>query len=547
MRLLNAKTQDFEEFDNDKPKYAILSHRWARGSEEEVLHKFGLPEATTKTGYRKITGTYDEALRRCIEYVWVDTCCIDKRNNTELAEAINSMFRWYEEAEICFAYLEDVPSGEDVTSTDLSFARSQWFTRGWTLQELLEPQRLEYFTEDWESLRDRNTRAAQVSNITGIHEVYLTTWRDSTSPRFDVLCGASVSERMSWAARRQTTKEEYRAYCLLGIFGINMPLIYGEGMNAFFRLQQETMRRSFDPTLLAWNASSYGRPLQPEPPELYSPWKLALNMLTSKDHLRSWELTYPSHRTDRSLAILALAPESFESCADYVPYPVTFDWSFTNEGISASLPVSEDDLFPYMALPCGLRDNPSVLLALPLNRQESGRYVRTCLPAKLVDHRVWHLWPTTKVQLITKPRQNGGAFDGPRCPLQIRRIPANIRLLRIYATDNWMLGHRSTTIRHTFPTQYRALLLLQIEGTVQLFPLLIGGIGLTPDCFFLQPASGTGPLSQLQIEGLFNHPLRNAGLWMPWQLPTTIVHAKVLEQQLLGRDVFVVDICELSR
>jgi hypothetical protein len=549
MRLLNAKTQGFEEFDSDKPKYAILSHRWAGDSKDEVLlHEFGLPEATTKSGYRKIRGTCDEALRRRIEYVWVDTCCIDKTNNTELAEAINSMFRWYEEAEICFAYLEDVPSGEDATSTDLSFARSRWFTRGWTLQELLAPQRLEYFTEDWKSLGDRNIRAAQVSNITGIHEVYLMTWSDSTSPRFDVLRGASVSERMSWAARRQTTKEEDRAYCLMGIFGINMPLTYGEGMNAFFRLQQEIMQRSFDPTLLAWNASTYGRPLRPETPELYSPWKLALNMLTGNDHLRSWSSTYLSAM---SLAILALAPESFESCADYVPHPVTFDWSFTNEGISASLPVSEDDLFPYMALPCGLRENPSVLLALPLKRQKSGGYVRACLPVKLVDHRVWLLWPTKKVQLITKPRQNGGAFDGPSPRLLIRRIPANIRLLRIYATDSWVLGHRSTTIRHPTTlnsTHYRALLLFQIEGAVQLFPLLIKENGLrTPDCLFLQPVSGTEPLSQLQVECLFNHSLRDAGLWMPWQLPTTIVHAKVLEQQLLGRDVYVVDICELSR
>jgi hypothetical protein len=550
MRLLNAKTQGFEEFDNDKPKYAILSHRWARDSKEEVLlHEFGLPEATTKSGYRKIRGTCDEALRRRIEYVWVDTCCIDKTNNTELAEAINSMFRWYEEAEICFAYLEDVPSGEDVTSTDLSIARSQWFTRGWTLQELLAPRRLEYFTEDWESLGDRNTRAVQVSDVTGIHEVYLTTWIDSTNPRFDVLRGASVSERMSWAARRQTTKEEDRAYCLMGIFGINMPLTYGEGMNAFFRLQQEIMQRSFDPTLLAWNASSYGRPLQPDPPELYSPWKLALNMLAGNDHLRSWWSMYRPYPTAASVAILALTPESFESCANYVPHPVTFDWSFTNEGISASLPVSEDDLFPYMALPCGLRENPSVLLALPLERHKSGRYVRACLPVKLVDHRVWHLWPTTKIQLITKPREKGGAFDGPSPPLLIRRIPANIRLLRIYATDNWVLGHRSTTIRTTlYSTCYRALLLLQIEGTVQLFTLLIIGNGLrTPECFFLQLASGTEPPSQLQVECLFNHLLRGAGLWMPWQLPTTIVHAIVLKQQLLGRDVFVVDICELSR
>ncbi|ROW10296.1 hypothetical protein VMCG_02053 [Cytospora schulzeri] len=250
MRLINAATLRFEEFFGASiPIYAILSHTWE--NEEVTFEEFLKPHSTTKDGYIKIKSTCDVALRRGLEYVWIDTCCINKSSSAELTEAINSMFRWYERCELCIAYLVDVaPTGDDPEG----FGSSRWFTRGWTLQELLAPHEVDFFSSDWTPIGTRGKLAGPISRITGVDEVYLVTTKRGS--RFSLLKQASVAERMSWAARRITTREEDIAYCLLGIFGVNMPLIYGEGMNAFIRLQEEILKNCFDPTLLSWNASS---------------------------------------------------------------------------------------------------------------------------------------------------------------------------------------------------------------------------------------------------------------------------------------------------
>jgi len=506
--------------------------------------------------YQKIAGTCNEALRSGIQYVWVDTCCIDKTNSTELAEAINSMFRWYEEAEICFAHLADVPSAKDVSSAKLSLARSRWFTRGWTLQELLAPRCLEFFTEDWAQLGNRDDQAAQISKITGINDVYLTTRLDATGSRFEVLCRASVSERMSWAAGRKTTRAEDQAYCLFGIFGINMPLIYGEGINAFPRLQHEIMRGSFDPTLLAWTAPSKVGPLQPQRSEPYSSWRLALNMLFGRGHPSCstfyswWASEVPA---GPPLGVLAITAEYFRDCKNYVPYDFAFNWSPTNEGISVSLPVSEDP-FPYMVLPCALRHDPFMLLALQLDFRQNDWHARLCTPPKLVDHRMWHLWPTKRVQLVTKLQKNGRPYDRPDCRLQMRNIPGNIRVLHIYATDGWILGHSFTSIRHAY-TGPLALLLLQVKDNTQTFAVLIREIFLRgPACYFLRLATQPESLSQHQIEGLFNHLSQSerpqisdtTDISEYLRLPTNIIYARVHQQHLMGQYLSVIDICESS-
>ncbi|KAF7550885.1 hypothetical protein G7Z17_g5416 [Cylindrodendrum hubeiense] len=251
MRLINAQTLEFEEFfENAVPKYAILSHTWER---DEVLHQqFLQPEPATKrkAGYLKIERACSEARNRGLDYVWVDTCCIDKTSSAELSEAINSMFRWYEAAEVCLAYLVDVPPTENGGNS--LFEASRWFTRGWTLQELLAPRALDFFASDWTFIANRTHLASRVSNITGIDEEYLLT-DPSLGSRTDLLGTASIAKKMSWASMRITTRKEDIAYSLLGIFGVNIPLIYGEGAKAFLRLQEEIMRSAFDPTLLAWS------------------------------------------------------------------------------------------------------------------------------------------------------------------------------------------------------------------------------------------------------------------------------------------------------
>ncbi len=223
-----------EEFsDNDVPQYAILSHTW--DEEEVTLQDMEGIGPVNKKGYEKIKRCCSEA-NVGFKYVWIDTCCIDKTSSAELSEAINSMYRWYQEAELCYAYLADVPSKP--------LQQSRWFTRGWTLQELIAPLRVIFFNGEWEEIGTKETLGKDISDCTGIPIDILT--GDVNLEEF------SAAQRMSWAAKRQTSRIEDRAYCLMGLFGINMPLIYGEREAAFIRLQEEIMRISDDHSLFAW-------------------------------------------------------------------------------------------------------------------------------------------------------------------------------------------------------------------------------------------------------------------------------------------------------
>ena len=242
MRLLKCNDADgfiLTEFSgNSIPSYAILSHTW-RLDGGEVTFK-DLVECTSKgkAGYNKIQFCAQQAARDGLQYFWVDTCCIDKSSSAELAEAINSMFHWYRRAAKCYAYLSDVSipehNGRQFT-WERAFRKSGWFTRGWILQELIAPVSVEFFSSAGIRLGDRTSLVRQIHEITGI------------TPRAlqgDPLRTFSVEERFSWAAERQTTREEDQAYCLLGIFGIYIPPIYGEGDNAFAHLRTEIAKAS---------------------------------------------------------------------------------------------------------------------------------------------------------------------------------------------------------------------------------------------------------------------------------------------------------------
>ena len=183
-----------------------------------------------------------------VRHFWVDTCCIDKTSSAELSEAINSMFRWYRDAVCCFVLLEDVESSrkhEDGVAGD--FEASRWFTRGWTLQELLAPRTVHFFDRMWECIGSRQSLVQRISRRTNIAEEI-------------VLSGewplATVAQRFSWMAGRVTTRPEDLAYCLLGIFDVNMPMLYGEGERAFIRLQEEIIKQSDDQSIFAWDASN---------------------------------------------------------------------------------------------------------------------------------------------------------------------------------------------------------------------------------------------------------------------------------------------------
>ncbi|KAK3934636.1 vegetative incompatibility protein HET-E-1 [Diplogelasinospora grovesii] len=250
MRLINAASLEVEVFHGSSiPNYAILSHTWGieEASFQEWTKRLTRLRKTWRPGFSKVIACCKQARHDGLPYVWVDTVCIDKSSSAELSEAINSMFTWYEKAEVCYVHLSDVVDRPANTKIDVfdQMRRSRWFTRGWTLQELLAPANVVFYSNAWNCLGTKRALTAIITAVTGIDE--------SCLHKTKRLSQYSIAQRMAWAANRTTTREEDIAYCLLGIFGINMPLLYGEGSKAFRRLQEEIIKVSDDHSILAFN------------------------------------------------------------------------------------------------------------------------------------------------------------------------------------------------------------------------------------------------------------------------------------------------------
>ncbi|KAJ9143474.1 HET-domain-containing protein [Pleurostoma richardsiae] len=293
MRLINTRTLLFEEFTRDIPQYAILSHTWEEG-EEVSFAEMGDPACTRKRGYEKVAMTCKLAAESGIGYAWVDTCCIDKSSSAELSEAINSMFRWYQRSAVCYVFLSDLNA--EVALHD-ALVQCRWITRGWTLQELIAPKDIIFFDKTWVQRGHKVDYLDVLQSATGIDIAVL---KNTVS-----LSRLSVAQKMSWAAHRETTRTEDRAYSLLGIFDVHMPLLYGEEERAFRRLQEEIIKTTPDVTIFGWT-----RPLP----------------------LASQRAALPS---SPYCGILAESPEEFASSASLKPFKgrSDTDFSVTNRGI----------------------------------------------------------------------------------------------------------------------------------------------------------------------------------------------------------------------
>jgi len=199
MRLLDTSTYKFHEYiGNNIPNYAILSHRWEK--EEVSLRDLEDGQGFKMAGFAKIKGCCAQAALGGFQYVWIDICCIDKTSSAELSEAINSMYLWYKNAQVCYAFLSDaVKEGKDTRH----FSKSKWFTRGWTLQELLAPSYVVFYDRHWDEIGTKFSLETEISSITDIR----------FSAQINQAC---VAEKMSWASKRETTRVEDMAYCLMG-------------------------------------------------------------------------------------------------------------------------------------------------------------------------------------------------------------------------------------------------------------------------------------------------------------------------------------------
>jgi hypothetical protein len=254
MRLLNTRSYELSRLfvPNEVPDYVILSHRWSDKSDEEVtftdmkVDPIANPESglRSKEGFQKIRGACEQACRDGYSWIWIDNCCIDKSSSAELQETINSMWRYYAESNICYVHMADVNSTDP--DCDRMFARSQWFERCWTLQELIAPLRVEFYARNWAFLGTKFEKHKEIVNITSINKkVLLHTGR---------MDSFSTAEKMSWAAHREATREEDEAYSLLGLFDVNMPLLYGEGpRKAFVRLQEAVYKNTADQSIFLFS------------------------------------------------------------------------------------------------------------------------------------------------------------------------------------------------------------------------------------------------------------------------------------------------------
>ncbi|KAL1948085.1 hypothetical protein VTO73DRAFT_12160 [Trametes versicolor] len=285
-RFLNTYTGEFEWHDNPaRVRYAILSHTWrsaADGGEQSLedvkklqsasfvpaqRHEVGSQSETLSDSPRLLRPTLDPTTslldhphlstkisQACLvarmngfRLIWIDSCCIDKASSAELSEAINSMYELYRLSGACYVYLADVPDDDHPQALGSSFRFSRWHKRGWTLQELIAPERVIFLTSTWRFLGTRLSLATTLADITMI-SVDILVGRASVA-------SISVAQRMSWASLRETTRVEDRAYSLLGIFGVHLSPIYGEGDNAFRRLQEEIIKTIPDQSIFAWGTS----------------------------------------------------------------------------------------------------------------------------------------------------------------------------------------------------------------------------------------------------------------------------------------------------
>ncbi|KAF9472272.1 hypothetical protein BDN70DRAFT_998245 [Pholiota conissans] len=228
-------------------EYAILSHTWLRSEPGEITYDLWRKRDfdLLHPGYRKLVQFSRATLEdHGMTLGWMDTVCIDKSSSSELDESIRSMYKWYEDSSICITYL-----AESSSITDM--ANDSWFTRGWTLQELIAPYTLKFYDRNWNQL----TSSSNDKSHEGVQDqIKLATSITTGELALHYMPNHPISRRMQWAAKRRVTRDEDTAYSLMGIFDVSMSIAYGEGTGlAFSRLLKEIINTTKDGVLDIFN------------------------------------------------------------------------------------------------------------------------------------------------------------------------------------------------------------------------------------------------------------------------------------------------------
>ncbi|KAE9970523.1 hypothetical protein BLS_004876 [Venturia inaequalis] len=439
------------------PPYAILSHIWGPDEDEVVFQDLNdLEEARRKRGFAKVNGCCVRALQDGLQWVWIDSLCIEKSSSAELSEVINSMFN------CCYAYLEDVVAVDDFSA---DMRASRWFTRGWTLQELLAPSEVVFYSYDWRAFGTRHNLHVLIGEITGIDSDILCLDRHSTglkSKFFTHLERKSLAKRMSWASQRETTRPEDMAYSLLGLFDVHIPLLYGEGFSkAFSRLQVEILKNSTDQSLLAWTRAD-GQP--------------------AFGHTYSW---------------LATHPRDFMSAKNVREVPggeTTLE--VTNRGLKLRLgilSISSFDSRVWGILACHEEGDFFSLIAIPLTPEfslhvgydqpkEANPFLRLPheLPKKFSFSATKQaLWDT--VYLLTKPSSTI-TLATPEYLVFEYTIEADCRTTCVSPKERWNAGTRTINFQDTKIEDRHGAIILQLTFPGQSSCISIGIVfGVNPD------------------------------------------------------------------
>jgi hypothetical protein len=434
MWLLDTSKIELVEFVGKVPPYAILSHTW--GDEEVSFQDLQTQSPSTlekkkNKGYAKIKGTCQLALDSGLGWAWVDTCCIDKASSAELSEAINSMFQWYKEARVCYAYLADVHDSTErepfLSSREQfadvhhdsnyreQFSSSRWFTRGWTLQELLAPSSVVFYASNWDHIGGYRELVDEIASVTGIERQYLLKMKS--------IQNASVAQRMSWAAKRETTRVEDRAYSLLGLFDVSMPLIYGEGKKAFLRLQEEIMKKPSDQSIFAFG---YGIETR----------------------------GYGMDGRGSTRSCLAVSPAEFVHAGDIVYCDVDgpgADYVASSRHITLTAPLCRQVELALFCIPlmCRPRDEVLSLLAIPVITDDGSNVVRVHHTVALVPREVWS---TQSVIQLHFKRADDIGFTKWMPPVvttrryALRRLPVGLEVLELWPLEQWLRPRQTNAL-----------------------------------------------------------------------------------------------------
>ncbi|KAI6131893.1 heterokaryon incompatibility protein-domain-containing protein [Pisolithus croceorrhizus] len=347
----------FEYHDDTNKDYCILSHRWGHEvccrEMVELANMGNRREIRKRDGYQKILRACERTKDDGFRWLWVDTCCIDDRSSSEVSEAINSMFHWYKNSQRCYAYLHDTtlfPAKADNDNFKAFNGWPEWFSRGWTLQELIAPKDLQFLNKDRKYIGDKQSLASVLEKITRVPSSVLRDGLSSYHP--------SAAQVMSWAADRRTTRTEDRAYSLMGLLDVNTPMLYGERKKAFQRLQLEVIRTSNDQTIFAWDPEGKtrrGSSVLADDPELFKdchdvvqiqPKEFNSEMLSVwSSSLTAATNTMPTIPNDQGLHVFTIANAGIQIWLPVVPYygcPSVFQAALACRKGNSMMPITID-------------------------------------------------------------------------------------------------------------------------------------------------------------------------------------------------------------